>query len=138
MQESTELRAWLESMYHAMAKADLDWLKAAVSPGDATVAIGSDPAEWWEGGTVVQEKLAAQFEAGVGGARFEPTRLRAYEEGDVGWVSDEPRVVLPDGTATSIRVTAVLHREHGEWRMVQNHASVGVSNEQVIGTTLPT
>jgi ketosteroid isomerase-like protein len=138
MQESAELRAWMEGMYGAMTAGDVAWLEAGLSPGDVTVAIGIDPAEWWEGGGLVREKLAAQFEAGLSGARFEPTRLRAYEEGDVGWVADQPRVVLPGGTTASLRVTAVFHREDGVWRMVQNHASFEVPNEQSLGMSLPT
>jgi hypothetical protein len=31
----------------------------------------------------------------------------------------------------------VLHREEGEWKFVQSHASIGVANEQTVGR-LPT
>jgi ketosteroid isomerase-like protein len=138
MHESAELAAAVREMYEAMATGDLQWLTSTLSPGDATTAIGTDAAEWWEGGRVVREKLAAQFEAGLSGVRYESTRMRAYEEGDVGWVADSLLAVLPDGTTAGIRITAVFHREDGVWRLVQNHASLGVPNEQAIGMSLPT
>ena len=34
------------------------------------------------------------------------------------------------------RITAVFHRENGNWRLVQEHASVAVSNVEVIGSSL--
>jgi hypothetical protein len=36
------------------------------------------------------------------------------------------------------RVTAVLHKENGEWKMVQGHVSFGVPNEEALGQELPT
>ena len=44
--------------------------------------------------------------------------------------------VLPDGSVAPFRITAVFHRENGNWRLVQEHASVAVSNVEVIGTSL--
>jgi hypothetical protein len=44
---------------------------------------------------------------------------------------------LPDGGELPFRITCVLHREEGEWKFVQSHASIGVANEQTVGR-LPT
>ena len=46
-------------------------------------------------------------------------------------------VKLPDGTAISMRSTLVFHRENGEWKLVQQHNSVGIPNEEVVGKALP-
>jgi ketosteroid isomerase-like protein len=35
----------------------------------------------------------------------------------------------PDGTEIEFRMTAVFHNENGQWKVVQQHASVGVPNE---------
>jgi hypothetical protein len=45
---------------------------------------------------------------------------------------DEPRFVLPDGSAYRTRLTAVVHREDGRWKIVHMHWSVGVPDEEVI------
>ena len=81
---------------------------------------------------------ADELEAGLGGAKLEPTRLRAYEEGDVGWAADQPRVVLPNGNQVSMRITAVFRRENGKWKWIHSHASISVSNRDAIGMELPT
>ena len=138
MQESQELRGVIEGMYAAMMEGNADWVAQALSDSDVTLAIGSDPGEWWEGGPTVRRMWAAQLQAGLGGAKLEPRRLRAYEEGDVGWAADEPRMLLPNGHHVSMRITAVFRRENGDWKMVQAHASIGVPNQDAIGMELPT
>jgi ketosteroid isomerase-like protein len=56
---------------------------------------------------------------------------RGYEEGSMGWVADRPRLAMPDGTI-STRLTGVLRREEGEWRLVHIHLSVSVPDEEVV------
>jgi hypothetical protein len=62
--------------------------------------------------------------------------VKAYEEGTVGWAADQGHFLLPDGSEVPFRITAVFHREDGDWRLVQEHASVAVSNEEAIGESL--
>jgi len=137
VRESPELIALVERMYAAQAAGDVDWLSTLLSTSDGTLTIGTDAAEWWEGAQI-RDRWRAQVEAFGGAARMTATRLRAYEEGDVGWVADEPQVVLPDGTRLTMRSTAVFHRQDGEWRLVQGHSSLGVPNAASFGTDLPT
>ncbi len=77
--------------------------------------------------------LAAQVGAGV---KVRGGDIEAYEEGSVGWVADRGAFILPDGTEAPFRLTAVFHKQDGEWRMIQSHASFPVSNEEAIGTEL--
>jgi len=63
---------------------------------------------------------AFQVKAGV---------LKAYCEGSVGWVAARHMHKPPDGTEIEFRMTAVFHNENGQWKVVQQHASVGVPNE---------
>jgi len=137
VRESPELIALVERMYAAQAAGDVDWLSTLLSTSDGTLTIGTDAAEWWEGAQI-RDRWLAQLAAGASGARMTATRLRAHEEGDVGWVADEPQVVLPDGTRLTMRSTAVFHREDGEWRLVQGHSSLGVPNADSFGMDLPT
>lgn len=68
-----------------------------------------------------------------------PGDVRAYEEGPIGWVADNP-TFEPAGAGVRIpgRFTAVARREDGKWKFVQAHTSVGVPNEQLMGMALPT
>jgi adenylate cyclase len=54
-----------------------------------------------------------------------PGDLRAFECGEVGWVVDRPTFRLAGGQQFDTRITLVLHREDGTWRIVHSHASVG-------------
>jgi ketosteroid isomerase-like protein len=137
VQESPELAALVRRMYSAQAAGDVEWLSTLLSASDHALTIGTDPAEWWEGAQI-RERWRAQLAAGMGEARMTATRLSAFEEGDVGWVADEPQVVLPDGTTLTMRATAVFHREAGAWRLVQGHSSLGVPNAVSFGRDLPT
>ncbi len=56
--------------------------------------------------------------------------LRGYEHGDVGW-ADGTGTFEHDGESVEVRISAVFLREKGDWRMVQNHASIGVPNDHM-------
>jgi hypothetical protein len=53
---------------------------------------------------------------------------QAYYHGDVGWFADQIKFVLADGSETPMRLTGVLEKEAGEWKVVQWHFSIGVAN----------
>ena len=45
---------------------------------------------------------------------------------------DTPTAYLADGRWVPVRITAVVHQEEGEWRIVHIHVSVGVPDEDVL------
>ena len=50
--------------------------------------------------------------------------------------ADRPKFRLPDGTEIPLRMTFVFVREEGEWKVAQQHISIGVPNEQIVGQEL--
>jgi ketosteroid isomerase-like protein len=74
----------------------------------------------------------------MGGIQVKAGDLNAFVEGNVGWVADRPTLRLPNGQAMPSRGTAVFHKEDGEWKIVQYHASIGVSNVEAVGKELTT
>jgi len=54
-----------------------------------------------------------------------------YSAGDMGWFVDTPLFGFPDGSAIDIRLTTVLVKEEGKWKLVHGHFSVGVPDEEV-------
>jgi len=38
----------------------------------------------------------------------------------------------PDGSTIRTRLTAVLHRSQGDWRLIHMHVSVGVPDDEVV------
>ena len=133
MERSTELAAMLQSIYTAVSNGDANTLTELLTGRDGLLFIGTDPDEWYDDASTVKAMLTAQAAAGV---TVRGGDIVAYEEGTVGWVADRGAFILPDGSAAPFRITAVFHRENGNWRLVQEHASVAVSNEEVIGTSL--
>jgi ketosteroid isomerase-like protein len=113
-----------------MATGDLNAIEDFFSRRDGVLAVGSDPAEWWAGHDAIKRAFAAQLQE-TGTRRIVPGELRAYVEGTVGWAVDRRTMRLPSGKELTVRETAVLHREDGEWKIVQLHASLAVLNEEV-------
>ena len=45
---------------------------------------------------------------------------------------------LPDGNSLETPLTGIVHREDGEWRLVQAYLSIAVADEEALGQELPT
>ena len=86
-------------------------------------------AEWWAGHDAIVSAFAAQL-AETGTRRIVPGELRAFVEGTVGWAVDRRTKRLQNGKELAVRETTVFHQEDGEWRIVQFHASLAVSNAE--------
>jgi hypothetical protein len=64
--------------------------------------------------------------------------IDAWQEGDVGWVAVQGAIRVPGQLDTPLRFTAVYHKDGGEWKVVQAHASIGVRNEDTTFGAVPT
>ena len=134
MERSDELKNVLLRLYAALAANDFDTVAARFSPN--ILAIGTDPTEWWTNWPELKEVWQRQSDE-VGAFRFTPGEIEAWCEGTVGWIADRP-ILASAGMELPVRVTAVLHLERGDWRIVQWHISMGVANEDAIGMELTT
>ena len=127
MQPSAEIRDALLRFYDRLSTSDVESFDELVSQEPATLIIGTAPGEW------VTERERMKF-----GFETEEFRIEAgnapvgYEEGSMGWVVDEPTFTFPDGSAMDTRLTVVMHREDGRWKLVHMHVSVGVPDEEVV------
>ena len=133
MERSNELAALMHDIYNAVSTGDATTLTDMLTARDGLLFIGTDPGEWFEDAATIRAMLTAQAAAGV---TVRPGSVVAYEEGTVGWVADQGAFVFPDGNEANFRITAVFHRENGAWRLVQEHASIAASNEDVLGVPL--
>ncbi len=131
MTQPSELADVIRRFYEAFATRDIDAVERMGSDDEGAVAIGTDPDEWWEGGRVIKAQLREQLEGAE--LTVKPGNPRIGQTGDVGWFADRPAFVTPDGHEIPCRLTGILRREHGEWKLVQSHASLGVPNAQVFG-----
>ena len=137
MEQSADLKEHMLRAYEAIAKGDISSLERHLSRQDGVLVIGTDPQEWWTGHSSIIRVFKAQIDELGGGIPIVAGDLQAYSEGTIGWVADRPKFRLPDDTETPCRVTAVFHKEGDGWKLVQDHLSMGVRNEEVFGKKLP-
>ncbi len=131
MQRSPELEDLVRAWFDAATRGDASLVDMLVSPGQGTRLIGSDPGERFSGGTAVGAFLRGEVEGAGGEASFAPTDTEAFSEGTVGWATTSLTITMPDGKHVSPRWSAVFHRENGDWRFVQTHASIGIPNQEI-------
>jgi ketosteroid isomerase-like protein len=136
IQPSSELIALMMRWYASFSAGDIDVIEEILAHDPALLSIGTDPGEWLIGFDILASLYRAQIVA-VGGVKIEAGPIQAFSAGDVGWVADQPRITLPDGKIIVMRSTLVFQRQIGVWKMVQQHNSVGVSNEELVGKALP-
>jgi ketosteroid isomerase-like protein len=138
MEESAEIRAVANRYFDAIRNGDTDYLAEFVSRDDSTLLIGTDPNEWWTGYERIMGIWRAQMEAVGGSFPMRPSNIQAYRDGNVGWFSAQPVLAMPDADEISFRLTAVVRKEDGDWKLVSSHASFGVPNEENFGEDIPT
>ena len=130
MHESDDVRAAMLRFYERFSGGDPEAFGEMITTGDRALVIGTDPGQWAEGRDTWVAGYRSQIEA-IPDLRLEAGDLRASAEGGMGWAADRPRVVLPDGTVLPSRLTAVLGREEGVWRLVHLHLSFGVPDDKL-------
>ncbi len=137
MEPSTELKDLTLRSYEAFSSGDHSFFDRHLSHQDGVLAIGTDPNEWWAGYATIFKVFKAQMEE-MGGFSLIAGAPQAYSEGSVGWAADQPKFRLPDGTEIPVRLTSVFRKENNDWKIVQWHVSIGVSNEEIVGQPLTT
>jgi SnoaL-like domain len=137
MERAPELQEIIAGWFESVARGDGSWLERHMSRGADALLVGTDPGEWIEGGERVAEFLRGELEAMAGTVNVSPGEPVAFREGNVGWGITRPTLTLPDGREVRPRWSAVFHQEEGEWKAVQIHASVGITNEELLGMELP-
>jgi hypothetical protein len=134
MQNAPEVEAFVHTFYDALKRGDAFGVAEFLSR-EATEAVGTDPAEFWTGWGSIAGAFAAQMET-LGGLPLLPGKISAHREDDIGWFADRPVAIVGD-RELPLRLTGVARLEHGVWRLVQCHMSLGVDNTQAIGFALP-
>jgi hypothetical protein len=135
MEPSPALRELTQRITEATGQGDVAFLQSHTAQGDAVAFLGTGPDEWWTDVESLSEALRGQQQAGIEVLPGEPI---AYAAGDMGWAVDRGVRFRVGNEETPFRVSVVYHREDGAWKMVHFRCSVGVSNEDALGTELPT
>jgi hypothetical protein len=124
VQQSAAVKAAMFRFYDRLTANDVASFDDIVSSDPATLVIGTAPGEW------VTERDRLRFGFETEGYGFKPGNLVAWENGDVGFVADEPMVQF-GGDTLNVRLTAVLQNEQGTWKLVHMLVSAGIPDEVV-------
>jgi class 3 adenylate cyclase len=131
MEPSEELRSVVTRFFDAVAHGDEQALSNRMSRQPGFERFGSDPQEWWldgEAATLVWLQQMREMGGGYPWRRVD--EVRAQVEGTVGWASIQAEFDSPTERSVPVRLTLVLHLEHGDWKIVQCHSSVPSTNEE--------
>ena len=128
MKTSADVSDSMLHFYDRLSAKDVDSFDSIISGDPATLVIGTAPGEW------VTERHQLRFGFEAEGLAIEPgPRPSGWESGDTGWFVDEPTFVFPGAAGRMrTRLTSVLQREGGTWRIVHMHVSVGVPDDEVV------
>jgi ketosteroid isomerase-like protein len=94
-----------------------------------TVHIGT-AAEEWETSEQALDAIALE---GGSDIQLVVDDIGIHVQGDIAWAEGRGRFTRADGAERAVRVTYVLIREDGRWKVVQSHASIGVPNSETFG-----
>jgi ketosteroid isomerase-like protein len=125
-----EVRKVFDEMLEAQNAGDAGRLRSMLSERPDAVHIGTDAEEWWTSTQVVDAVAAA---GGGDGIRAVADDIDIHVQGDVAWAEGRGRFTSAGGGERPVRMTGVLIREHGQWKVVQSHASIGVPNADIFG-----
>jgi ketosteroid isomerase-like protein len=126
-----DMTALLDAFYESVESGDVSPFDHALAAH--VVVVGTDDAEWWQGRGEALRAMRAQFaEMSDAGVRFTGGQHQIVARGDVVWAVDRPTVHLADGTATSLRMTAVATREGDNLVIQHMHLSAGAPNEKIV------
>ncbi|MCB9423165.1 MAG: nuclear transport factor 2 family protein [Ardenticatenaceae bacterium] len=133
MKPSAELREHILSLINRSSeKEDKSSQSSPFSQEEGVLVIGTDPDEWWAGYEVITNAFGNEPEISI-----VDSNPQTYSEGNIGWMADQSKLKFSDGRVIPIRTTSVWRKEEGEWKVVQQHVSVGVPNEQIFDYALP-
>ena len=131
MQESPAIKDAMARSWKSMSAGDATAAAELITASAPAIVVGTGPGEGRDGADAWRQGVKDTIE-GMPGVGIEPgPNPRAYEENGVGWLTDEPTWILPDGTRISTRVTTVWRKEEGAWRAVHLNLSVGVPDEKL-------
>jgi ketosteroid isomerase-like protein len=131
---SDELSLLIREWYYAASEGHVEhFLKFFVRDG-RTSYFGTDPSEIWYGFDQIKENLEENFRT-YGKWNIMSKNLRVHKTGDMAVFSDEVELSArfqESSIAEDARMSGVLVRENGEWKILQAHFSLGIPNSELL------
>jgi ketosteroid isomerase-like protein len=127
---SPDIEAILREIVGSVERGEAQRMEQRLSSDPDALAIGTDASEWAQGHEAIMRFFRDSGPDGSLKLTIPVHEVAAYADGDIGW--GVARIAFEvEGGEVPVRMTTVLRREDGEWRLMQMHASIGVPNEQM-------
>ena len=126
MAPSSEIAETMREFFRRMLAGEAEAANDLISRDPALVFIGS-AGEWVDDQATLRSGKQEPGEGMIPGLA-----PQAWARGDVGYYVDRPTWLFADGSRAEMRLSAVLQREAGGWRIVQVHQSVAVPDDQCV------
>jgi ketosteroid isomerase-like protein len=126
--DQDEVRKVIDETLEAQNAGDAARLRSMLSGRPDAVHIGAD-AEEWETSKQVVDAVAAL--GGGDDIQAVADDIDIHIQGDVAWAEGRGRFTRAGGGERPVRMTCVLVRENGQWKVVQSHASIGVPDADI-------
>jgi class 3 adenylate cyclase len=129
VEPSEELREVVIRLIDALRDGDEEAISNRISRQPGFERFGNDPAEWWRDGEDASRVWVQQVRETGGFPWRLVSEVNAMREGNVGWAGAQAEFDGSEGLV-QLRISCVLHLEHGEWKIVHWHGSVPSPNEE--------
>lgn len=134
--EIEAVRDVIDDFFKAMDEQDLETISRITAHDEEIVNIGTDRNEFWRGWQNLKEDTIAMFETMKS---YEVSRrnevIQLSESKTVAWVSfimnSEVETESNQYSIQNGRFSGVMEKRNGQWKFVQSHLSIPVSEQSV-------
>ncbi|MDO9439900.1 MAG: nuclear transport factor 2 family protein [Beijerinckiaceae bacterium] len=135
MSHHNDIASLLTAIYASLESGEMSAWENHLA--DDAICIGTDEEEWLQGKATIVPVMRAQVsEMSAAGISVTGGEALSAEQGELVVVADRPTIHLPDGSATTVRVTLAGRQVDGEVLIHQMHLSVPAPNAEVLQTEL--
>ena len=129
-----ELSLLIRDWYYAASEGQVNQFLDFFAKGEDTSYFGTDPSELWYGYDQIKQNIEENFRT-YGKWSIMSKNLMVRQAGDVAIFTDEVELSARFGgssIAEEARMSGVLIRKDGNWKILQAHFSLGVPNTELL------
>jgi hypothetical protein len=126
-EEERRVLAVIHEMLDAQELGNVGRVLDTLSERPEAAHMATDGTKWDTSGEVAQSVMAVPGDD----LRLVVDHFDAHLQGNVAWAEGLLRIINQSGAERPVRMSFVLVREHGQWVIVQSHASLPVQDAEI-------
>jgi hypothetical protein len=126
-EEERRVLAVLYEMLDAQEVGNVGRVLDAFSDRPEAAHMATDGIDWETSREAAQAVTAVPGD----GLRLVADHFNVHLQGGVAWAEGLGRIINQSGAERTVRMSGVLVREHGQWVIVQSHASLPVQDAEI-------